>query len=90
MHCDKHVLNVHWQHHHWVRNVSATERHANLETDMWGRKFDSEHVTCHVTYVCNACGATRDGGECGCDMRSADGCPPRVAYLDGVGRQAAG
>ena len=82
MSCDKHVLNVHWDQHHWVRHVSATESHVNREVDMWGRPVASEQVTCHITYVCRECGATRDGAECGCDKNRGDVCPPRVAYLD--------
>ena len=82
MSCDKHFLNVHWNQHHWIRHVSATESHSSNDHDMWGRAVENEQVTCHITYVCRSCGATRDGAECGCDRTRADACAPRLAHLD--------
>ena len=82
MDCDKHVFNIHWNHHNWVRRVSATDGHISREADMWGRPVENEHVTCHITYVCRVCGATHDGGDCGCDKSRGDCCGSRLAYLD--------
>ena len=84
MNCDKHVFNVHWAQHHWVRHVSATDSYASCEADMWGRQVENEQVTCHITYVCRECGTTRDGGECSCDKTRGDRCAPRRACLDTV------
>jgi hypothetical protein len=82
MDCDKHLLNVHWKHHHWVRHVTSTEDYITREADMWGRPVENEQVMCHVTHVCSTCGATRDGGDCGCDKCKGDRCAPRIACLD--------
>jgi hypothetical protein len=80
--CDKHLLNVHWQQHDWIRRVSATESHTDREVDMWGRPFAAGQVSCHITYVCRSCGTERDGGDCGCDQNKGDACVPRLAFLD--------
>ena len=82
MNCDRHVLNVHWTHHHWVRQVSTTHDAISRDTDMWGRPVENEQVTCHITHVCETCGSTFDGGECGCDKSRAEHCARRLAYLD--------
>ena len=82
MDCERHVLNVHWTHHRWVRRVTATHDQIGQETDMWGRANETEQVACHITHVCKACGAELDGGECACDKARGDRCACRLDYLD--------
>jgi hypothetical protein len=82
MNCDRHLLNLRWEQHDWVRLVSATEDRSVPAYDMWGRPILNEHVTCHVRYACRRCGATRDGEDCTCDKDRADRCARRLRFLD--------
>lgn len=82
MSCERHFLSFRWEHHDWVRRVTATESHLSRQSDMWGRQVQGEYVTCHAEYVCRDCGKTRDGGECGCDKARGDECAVRLNYLE--------
>jgi hypothetical protein len=82
MDCEHHLLNLTWNHHDWVRRVTATECHTTPQYDIWGRRVFSEDVTCHIEYVCRRCGARQSGGECLCDKSRGDQCPPRLAHLE--------
>jgi hypothetical protein len=82
MSCTKHVLNLEWPHHHWKRQVTHTETLTFHETDMWGRRYNADHVLCRAQLVCQDCGAVKDDGDCGCDLEEGARCPARLAHLD--------
>ena len=81
MSCTKHFLNLRWERHAWVRQVSFEEHVSSHEADMWGRVVSSEHVRCHTREVCSECGQTRGGSECLCDTSRADRCTIRCDFL---------
>jgi hypothetical protein len=82
MGCTKRLLMFTWERHDWQRRVTATERATYADTNMWGRPTDAPHVICHAEYVCRACGAVKDDGDCGCDAERGDQCPARLALLE--------
>ena len=81
MSCTTRFLNLDWEHHAWRRRVVATEQVSTPVTEMWGRQSTEENVRCHVNYVCDNCGATRDGEDCLCDQVKGDRCPARLEFL---------
>ncbi len=82
MNCDRHLFNLRWEHHDWVRRVTAAEDRSAPGYDMWGRPIFTEHVTCHIRYACRRCGVTRAGEDCTCDMTRAARCAARLRLLD--------
>jgi len=88
MSCDKRFLFLHWQHHDWVRRVSATDDHTSRHSDIWGGTVTTRYVTCHVEHVCRSCGKTRDDGECSCDELQAQRCSARLAFVHGTEARA--
>ena len=81
MSCIKHFLGFRWERHTWDREVTHTEDWSARATDMWSRAVPVDEVICHIKYVCRACGAVRDGGECVCEEARGAVCPARLAYL---------
>lgn len=81
MSCTKHLLGFRWERHAWRRRVTDT-RHVWFKTsDQWGRWTELEQVMCHAEYVCDACGAVRDDGDCGCELAEGERCAIRLAWL---------
>jgi hypothetical protein len=83
MSCDKHLLNLHWEHHTWQRRVLSTEYVPTQETNMWSRTVYGRSVRCNTQYVCEACGKTRGDAGCICDTEEGESCAIRLACLDG-------
>ena len=81
MECEKHFLNLRWEHHTWRRRVLGTERMWASATDMWGRPVQNEHIRCRTEYVCAVCGAVKPEGFCHCDIQRGEGCAVRLAFL---------
>jgi hypothetical protein len=81
MSCIKHFLAFRWERHAWDRRVTHTENLVFNGTDQWGRAIPVDQVMCHTEYVCRACGAVRDGGDCGCEPARATACDVRLAWL---------
>ena len=84
MDCSRHLLG--WGHHKWHRRVTHTETIPIVETTMWGGVVQSTLVRCHAEHVCEACGATREEGNCLCDPSRAEHCAVRLACLDRANR----
>jgi hypothetical protein len=82
MSCTRQFLNFRWEHHAWRRRVISTTRVSVPVTDMWGRPVFNEDVRCHTDYVCDACGKTRDDGDCLCDAIKGERCAVRRAFID--------
>ena len=81
MSCIKHFLGFQWERHVWDRRVTRAENRSLPRRDMWGRAIGLEQALCHTQYVCRACGAVRDEGECFCEQAEADACAVRLAWL---------
>lgn len=81
MSCVTRILGFQIERHDWQRKVTHTESWTARGTDMWSQAIPVAQVACHTQYVCTACGAVRDGEECGCDKSYGDHCPPRLALL---------
>lgn len=82
MSCTKHFLNCQWERHSWRRTVTAAETIPTRETTMWGTVANTTYVRCHVRYMCDECGKTREEGNCLCDTARAEHCAVRLAWIE--------
>jgi hypothetical protein len=81
MACTRPIIGLPLRRHSWERTVSWTDAPTYTETDMWGRRYDSEQVLCRTEFVCRVCGEKRAGALCECDKARGDQCPVRLACL---------
>ena len=81
MACTTHFLHTSWEHHAWRRRVSSSEHGAGRQTDMWGRRFESDFVRCDTQRVCQVCGKVREAGTCLCGAEEAERCRARLAWI---------
>jgi hypothetical protein len=81
MSCSKHFLGLNWKQHDWRRYVTREASLSEDLTDMWGRRFQADHVVCHTQHICDCCGMVRDEGECTCEPEIGERCAIRLKYL---------
>ena len=82
MACQKQLLNVRWEHHHWRPRVTAVETLNDCpETDMWARPVYRDYICCDKEEVCDECGRIRRPVSCLCDPERAERCALLREYL---------
>jgi hypothetical protein len=82
MSCTRHLLNLEWEHHTWRPRVTSFETITRLEPDMWARDVWRDYVRCDKEQVCTECGTVRRAVSCLCDVKRAERCQLRQAYID--------
>lgn len=86
MGCNNHLL----ARHNWSRRVTHTASRPFRETDQWGRAILEDHVVCHAEFVCLACGAVREEGDCVCEGARGNQCAVRLDFIAKSGERARG
>lgn len=82
MSCEKHFLNLQWEHHHWRKRVASSEVLTMTEMNIWCRVVDKPYVRCDKQMVCEACGKVGKQWSCVCDMQVGEHCRLRNASVD--------